>query len=300
MVYARQRSRATEAAVFGHGCIVRRGQAGDGRQGRDRPGMAVQSPRDLLMHDESTYRTLLALGFAAVLPFMLYHRIRSQATGEPLDRSQEGLFILATLRPVGIACMIALVTYVASPARMAWSSMPLPPWARLPGHRPLGRRDRPAGLDAQQPRAEPHGHGRDAESAYPRQRGTVPLGAAPVLRRGVPAPARKRHHRGELVHPGFRHAGVHADGGAYVGRGTQPRWRASATATAPTATPPAGSCHDSRATSELVRPPPSRRAPAPDAQRPAPSAYSSVFQCTASKSIASARPSVMCLTICAA
>jgi protein-S-isoprenylcysteine O-methyltransferase Ste14 len=85
------------------------------------------------MHDESTYRTLLALGFAAVLPFMLYHRIRSQATGEPLDRSQEGLFILATLRPVGIACMIALVTYMASPRRMAWSSIPLLPWARFLG-----------------------------------------------------------------------------------------------------------------------------------------------------------------------
>ena len=29
--------------------------------------------------------------------------------------------------------MVALVTYLVSPARMAWSSMPLPPWARLMG-----------------------------------------------------------------------------------------------------------------------------------------------------------------------
>jgi protein-S-isoprenylcysteine O-methyltransferase Ste14 len=85
------------------------------------------------MHDESTYRSLLVLGFAAVFPIMLYHRVRSQSTGEPLDRSQEGLFILATLRPVGFACMIALVTYMVSPARMAWSSIPLAPSARLTG-----------------------------------------------------------------------------------------------------------------------------------------------------------------------
>ena len=32
------------------------------------------------MHDENTYRTLLALGIRGVFPFMLYHRIRSQAT----------------------------------------------------------------------------------------------------------------------------------------------------------------------------------------------------------------------------
>jgi protein-S-isoprenylcysteine O-methyltransferase Ste14 len=85
------------------------------------------------MDDENTYRTLLALGFAAVFPFMLYHRLRSQSTREPLDRSQEGLFILATLRPVGFACLIALVTYLVSPARMAWSSIPLAPWARAAG-----------------------------------------------------------------------------------------------------------------------------------------------------------------------
>ena len=43
------------------------------------------------------------------VPFALYHRVKSQATGEPLDRRQEGIFILATLRPVGLAMLIGII-----------------------------------------------------------------------------------------------------------------------------------------------------------------------------------------------
>jgi protein-S-isoprenylcysteine O-methyltransferase Ste14 len=85
------------------------------------------------MPDEHTFRTLLAVGFATVFPFALYRRLKSQATREPLDRSQEGLFMLATLRPAGIACWGGLVAYLLNPAWMAWSSMPLPDWLRLTG-----------------------------------------------------------------------------------------------------------------------------------------------------------------------
>jgi protein-S-isoprenylcysteine O-methyltransferase Ste14 len=85
------------------------------------------------MTDEHTFRNLLALGFAGVFPFALYHRLKSQATGEALDRSQEGLFMLATLRPAGVACWGGLFAYLLKPAWMAWSSMPLPEWARLTG-----------------------------------------------------------------------------------------------------------------------------------------------------------------------
>lgn len=51
------------------------------------------------MADDQTFRLILALGMAAFLPVALYHRIRSQAGGEKLDRRQEGLFILVTLHP---------------------------------------------------------------------------------------------------------------------------------------------------------------------------------------------------------
>src|SRR5918994_6348654 len=85
------------------------------------------------MTDEHTFRNVLALGFAVVFPFALYRRLKSQATGEPLDRSQEGLFMLATLRPAGFACWGGLFAYLLKPAWMAWSSMPLPDWVLLAG-----------------------------------------------------------------------------------------------------------------------------------------------------------------------
>ena len=85
------------------------------------------------MADDQTFRLILALGMAAVLPVGIYHRVRSQASGEKLDRRQEGLFILLTLRPIGLAGMCGLLTFLASPARMAWSAVPLPVWLRWAG-----------------------------------------------------------------------------------------------------------------------------------------------------------------------
>ena len=85
------------------------------------------------MQDDQLFRVILACGLAVVLPVALYHRIRSQASRERLDRRQEGLFILFTLRPIGLACMVGLLTFVASPSRMAWSALPLPLWSRWMG-----------------------------------------------------------------------------------------------------------------------------------------------------------------------
>ena len=78
------------------------------------------------MTADETFRLLLLATVVVVLPIGLYHRIRSQATREPLDRRQEGLFILATLRPAGLAFFAGLTAYLVSPASMAWASMPLP------------------------------------------------------------------------------------------------------------------------------------------------------------------------------
>ena len=85
------------------------------------------------MQDDRVFQLILALGLAVVLPIGIYHRVRSQASGETLDRRAEGLFILLTLRPIGLASIIGLLTFVVSPARMAWSSVPLPMWIRWAG-----------------------------------------------------------------------------------------------------------------------------------------------------------------------
>ncbi len=85
------------------------------------------------MNQEDTFRTVLIVGFLVILPIGLYHRIKSQATGERLDRGQEGLFILATLRPVGLVLWLGLIAYMVDPSWMAWSSIPLPAWLRWTG-----------------------------------------------------------------------------------------------------------------------------------------------------------------------
>ena len=85
------------------------------------------------MADDHTFRVILIAASIVLFPVVVYHRLKSQATGETLERWQEGPFILFTLRPIGIACMLGLVAYMVNPRWMAWSSMGLPPWLRWTG-----------------------------------------------------------------------------------------------------------------------------------------------------------------------
>lgn len=77
----------------------------------------------------------LALLFV-VLPMVAagtMYRVRSESTGESLDRRREGLFILATLRPAGLALWGAVFAYLINPRWMAWSAVPLPGGVRWAG-----------------------------------------------------------------------------------------------------------------------------------------------------------------------
>jgi len=85
------------------------------------------------VNQESTFRAVLGAGFLAIVMLMLYHRLRSWESKEPLDRGQEGVFILATLRPIGLAMWLAVIAYLINPEWMAWSAVPLPPWLRWSG-----------------------------------------------------------------------------------------------------------------------------------------------------------------------
>jgi protein-S-isoprenylcysteine O-methyltransferase Ste14 len=85
------------------------------------------------MNPDQTIRFVVIIGSLILLPIAAYHRLRSQATGEKLDRRQEGLLILFTLRPVGIVGMLGLIAYMANPSWMAWSSVALPDWLRWTG-----------------------------------------------------------------------------------------------------------------------------------------------------------------------
>jgi protein-S-isoprenylcysteine O-methyltransferase Ste14 len=85
------------------------------------------------MSADEPFRTVLIIAWLTLLPVMIYHRVRSQATGERLDRRQEGLPMLLTLRPVGVAHAVGFITYLVNPTRMAWSHLDLPAGLRWTG-----------------------------------------------------------------------------------------------------------------------------------------------------------------------
>ncbi len=85
------------------------------------------------MDHDSALRTVVIAVMLLLLPFGLYHRIRSQSTHEKLDRRQEGLFILATLRPLGAVYWLSVFAWMINPGSMAWASVLLPIWLRWVG-----------------------------------------------------------------------------------------------------------------------------------------------------------------------
>ena len=78
------------------------------------------------MEDDNLFRLVLILGFTVVLPIALYHRLKAHASKEKLNRREEGLFILLTLRPIALLRMMGVVAYVIDPSWMVWSSVRLP------------------------------------------------------------------------------------------------------------------------------------------------------------------------------
>jgi protein-S-isoprenylcysteine O-methyltransferase Ste14 len=85
------------------------------------------------VEQDEVFRVVLIVGALLVLPPGVYFRIKSQMTGEPLDRWQEGRFILFTLRPVAFVALAGLLAFMIDPSTMAWSSVPLPVWLRWAG-----------------------------------------------------------------------------------------------------------------------------------------------------------------------
>jgi protein-S-isoprenylcysteine O-methyltransferase Ste14 len=85
------------------------------------------------MNLDETFRPYVVAGFFLVILIALPFRIKSQATGEKLDRKQEGLAMLIGLRLAGAALWVAAIAYMVNPAAMAWSSLPLPIWLRWTG-----------------------------------------------------------------------------------------------------------------------------------------------------------------------
>jgi protein-S-isoprenylcysteine O-methyltransferase Ste14 len=84
------------------------------------------------MTDDQPFRLFLLIAIAILLPIGIHHRLKSR-TGEKLDRFQEGLFILITLRLIGIIGWVVVFAYLINPACLAWATFQLPLWLRWLG-----------------------------------------------------------------------------------------------------------------------------------------------------------------------
>lgn len=82
---------------------------------------------------DDLFRLIFLAILMGILPFALFHRIRSNWSGEKLDRWQEGTFILFGLRLSGLPWFIGCILWMIDPALMAWSSVPFPIWLRWCG-----------------------------------------------------------------------------------------------------------------------------------------------------------------------
>jgi protein-S-isoprenylcysteine O-methyltransferase Ste14 len=85
------------------------------------------------MNLDATFRPYVVAGFFLVILIALPFRIRSQATREKLDRTQEGMAMMIVLRLGGLALWAGVIAFMIDPAFMAWSSTPLPAGARWTG-----------------------------------------------------------------------------------------------------------------------------------------------------------------------
>ena len=85
------------------------------------------------MPNDQPFRIALLVGIGLCFPVMAYFRIRSQLTGERLDRRQEGWFILISLRLVAVIGATVMIAFLVDPSLTRWSSLPLPEWLRWSG-----------------------------------------------------------------------------------------------------------------------------------------------------------------------
>jgi protein-S-isoprenylcysteine O-methyltransferase Ste14 len=82
---------------------------------------------------DATFRPFVIVGFLLVILIAMPFRIKSQATGERLDRTQEGMAMMIGLRLGALALWAAVITFMINPALMAWSAIALPAGARWTG-----------------------------------------------------------------------------------------------------------------------------------------------------------------------
>jgi hypothetical protein len=84
------------------------------------------------MTTDTPFRIALAVIVAACLVIGIHHRLKA-ASGEHLNRREEGLVILIALRLVALVLFLATLAWMTQPRLVAWASLPLPISARWAG-----------------------------------------------------------------------------------------------------------------------------------------------------------------------
>lgn len=85
------------------------------------------------MTEDDVFRLLLAASFLLMAPVGIYHRIQAARSGEKLDRSREGWWMLIGLRLLGVVLFGSFLLYLIRPESLSWFRMPLPTWLRVLG-----------------------------------------------------------------------------------------------------------------------------------------------------------------------
>ena len=85
------------------------------------------------MNLDATFRPFVVAGFVIIILIVLPYRLRSQATGETLDRTQEGILMMIAIRLCGLVLALGVFAFMINPSRMAWASIGLPESARWTG-----------------------------------------------------------------------------------------------------------------------------------------------------------------------
>lgn len=85
------------------------------------------------MTSESTYQLAAIVLMLATLSISIYFRSQASRSGEKVSPLEEGPVILTLRRIFGLALWLSIIAYLINPRWMAWSSLPLPTWARWSG-----------------------------------------------------------------------------------------------------------------------------------------------------------------------
>ena len=89
------------------------------------------------MADESTFRVFLTITFAIFVFIWLRNFLSVGISRNAIYTATEGLLVAVPLRLLLGASVVGIIVYLINPARMAWSTIPLPLWMRWLGF-PVG------------------------------------------------------------------------------------------------------------------------------------------------------------------